>query len=50
MNVHMVAGKQFNKFESVRLVDPSDYNKVIESFQYITLSRPDIAFEDNKMS
>lgn len=43
MNVPLVTGKQFSKFECVPLLDPTEYKKVVGSLQYLTLIKPNIA-------
>ncbi|KAI9086917.1 hypothetical protein K1719_031078 [Acacia pycnantha] len=46
----MVIGRQFSAQDGTPLKDPSLYRKAIGSLQYLTNSRPDIAFSVNKLS
>ncbi|KAF7831623.1 Copia protein [Senna tora] len=46
----MVTGRHFSKNEGEPMKDPTLYRQVIGSLQYLTNTRPDIAFAVNKLS
>lgn len=45
-----VPNEELSKFEGVPLQDSSQYRSVIRALQYLTMTRPDIAFSVNKLS
>ncbi|KAK4269211.1 hypothetical protein QN277_022399 [Acacia crassicarpa] len=46
----MVTGRHFSATEGKLMSDPSLYRRAIGSLQYLTTSRPDIAYSVNKLS
>lgn len=46
----MTASAPLSKFSGISLSDPTEYRSTVGSLQYLSLTRPDIAFAVNKVS
>ena len=44
-----VSGTKLSKFDGDPLLDPSEYRHTVGALQYITLTRPDIAYSVNQL-
>lgn len=49
MAILISSGKLLSKEDGDTLVDPSKYKRLVGSFQYLTLIRPDITFGINQL-
>jgi hypothetical protein len=43
-----VVGKNLSKFDGDPLIDVTQYHSVVRALQYLTMTRPDVAFAVNK--
>jgi histone deacetylase 1/2 len=49
INTPMVSNLKLSKFGTDTLPDPSEYRSIVGALQYVTLTRPEIAFSVNKV-
>lgn len=44
-----ISGKKMTLFDGTPLDDPTEYHSVVGALQYLTLTRPDLAFAVNQV-